>query len=84
VSFTADGFAWVAERGPGQGRAEVYVDGVHAGHVRLWAASPKVPRIVFARGWTSAGSHEVKIVVVGTAGHPTVNVDAFAFLHPAA
>jgi len=39
---------------------------------------------VFARGWTSAGSHEVKIVVVGTAGHPTVNVDAFAFLHPAA
>ena len=84
VSFTADGFAWVAERGPGQGRAEVYVDGVHAGHVRLWAASPKVPRIVFARGWTSAGSHEVKLVVVGTAGHPSVNVDAFAFLHPVA
>ena len=81
-SFTADGFAWIAERGPDQGRAHVFVDGEPARYARLWADSSRVPRVVFARDWRVAGQHQVRIVVVGTQDHPWVNVDAFALLNP--
>jgi hypothetical protein len=81
-SFTADGFAWIAERGPDQGRAQVFVDGEPARYARLWADSSRAPRIVFARDWRVAGQHQVRIVVVGTQDHPWVNIDAFALLNP--
>ena len=76
-SFMGSQVAWVAAIGPSRGRARVYVDGVLIQTVNLNAASTLTRRIVFTRSWSSAGAHKVKVVVLGTAGHPRVDVDAF-------
>jgi hypothetical protein len=79
-TFTGASVAWVSERGPTRGRADVYVDGVRKATINLHAASYKPRRIVFARTWAANGGHTLKIVVDGTAGHPRVDVDAFVRL----
>jgi GH25 family lysozyme M1 (1,4-beta-N-acetylmuramidase) len=79
-AFTGSSIGWVAVRGPNRGSARVYVDGVDAGVVNLTTATVRSRAIVFARNWTSSGSHTLKIVVLGTAHHPRVDLDAFVLL----
>ena len=76
-TFTGGSVAWLAARGPTRGSARVYVDGVYAGTVSLYASSGHSRAIVFARNFGASGSHRLTIVVVGTAGHPRVDVDGF-------
>ncbi len=76
-SFSARGIAWVAPRGPDQGRAYVYLDGVRVATVDLGSPSAQAPAIVFRKLWTAVGSHVIKIRVLGTAGRPSVSVDGF-------
>ena len=78
--FTGSSVAWVAARARSRGSARIYVDGVYATIISLRADTTKYRSIVFARNWATGGSHTIKIVVVGTAGHPRVDVDAFARL----
>lgn len=78
--FTGRDVAWLAQRGPGHGKAKVYVDGVLATIVDLAAASDTPPRIVFHKHFRARASQAVRIVVVGTAGRPTVDVDGFVVL----
>jgi GH25 family lysozyme M1 (1,4-beta-N-acetylmuramidase) len=80
--FTGSSVAWVAAKGSSRGGAWVYVDGAFAGSVSLWSATGKSRAIVFARNWGTVGTHSLKIVVAGTAGHPRVDVDAFVRLAP--
>jgi GH25 family lysozyme M1 (1,4-beta-N-acetylmuramidase) len=75
--FTGSSVAWVAATGPTRGSASVYVDGAYAGSVKLYSATAHSKQIVFARNWTANGTHTVKIVVAGSAGHPRVDIDAF-------
>ena len=76
-TFRGRDIAWLAERGPGHGKAKVYVDGRLIGVVDLEAASDQPRRIVFTRHWSSVGSHTIRIVVSGTAGRPVVSVVGF-------
>jgi hypothetical protein len=69
--------AWVAAQGPTRGSAQVYVDGVLAQTVSLYAKTGQSRAIVFARNWASVGAHAIRIVVLATPGHPRVDVDAF-------
>jgi GH25 family lysozyme M1 (1,4-beta-N-acetylmuramidase) len=78
--FTGSSVAWVSSLGTTRGGAWVYVDGAFAGSVFLHATSGHSRAIVFARNWTSVGSHTLKIVVAGTAGHARVDIDAFVRL----
>lgn len=78
--FTGSSVGWVAARGPNRGKARVYVDGVYAATVNLAASSGQSRALVFARSWRVNGAHTIRIVVVGTAGHPRVDVDAFVRL----
>jgi GH25 family lysozyme M1 (1,4-beta-N-acetylmuramidase) len=79
-SFSGSSVAWVAARGPSRGAARVYVDGVYATTLNLQASTGQNRSIVFARNWAKVAIHSIRIVVVGTAGHPRVDVDAFARL----
>jgi len=79
-SFSGSSVAWVAARGPSRGSARVYVDGVYATTLSLQASTGQSRSIVFARNWAKVAIHSIRIVVVGTAGHPRVDVDAFARL----
>ena len=79
-TFTGSSIAWVAHKGPSRGSASVYVDGVYIGGVSLYASSFKAKSIVFTKWWTTSGTHTIKVVARGTAGHPRIDIDAFVRL----
>ena len=78
VSYAISGrsIAWVAATGPTRGSAKIWVDGVYTGSVSLHASSTSYRKVVWSRSWATAGPHTVTLVVVGTSGHPRVDVDA--------
>jgi hypothetical protein len=80
TTFTGRDVAWIAERGPGHGRAKVYVDGVLRATVDLTATADAPARVAWKRHWSTKATHTVRIVVEGTAGRPTVDVDGFLIL----
>ncbi|HEY7525753.1 MAG TPA: glycoside hydrolase family 3 N-terminal domain-containing protein [Candidatus Limnocylindria bacterium] len=82
-AFTGSSVSWVAVRGPARGSAAVYVDGAYAGRVNLHAATRQDRQLVFARSWTESGAHRIRVVNLGTSGHPRIDVDAFVTLFPA-
>jgi hypothetical protein len=75
--FTGRQVAWVASRTATRGSARVYLDGHLTATVNLHNASAAHRRIVFAHAWNGDGVHTIKVVCVGTPGHPTIDVDAF-------
>jgi hypothetical protein len=83
ATFTAAsvrGIAVVVTQATTRGSFKVYVDGVLKATVSS-AASPTIyRRMLFQFAWATAGTHSVKVVVSGTAGHPRVDVDAFVAL----
>ncbi|OGO54434.1 MAG: hypothetical protein A2V85_05015 [Chloroflexi bacterium RBG_16_72_14] len=80
LSFSGRDVAWIAERGPGLGRATVYLDGTLVATVDLASSVDQPARIVYRKHWSAAGSHTLRVVVEGTAGRPMVGVDAFVVL----
>jgi hypothetical protein len=79
-AFWGSSIAWVAYKAPGYGSAKVYIDGVYAATVSLYRSTSVSRSLVYAKAWGSNGTHTIKVVVVGTAGHPRVDIDAFALL----
>ena len=79
-TFTGHSVAWIAERGPGYGKARVYIDGALASTVDLGQATPASRQFVFRKAWPSMGTHTIRIVVEGTVGRAPVNLDGFAVL----
>jgi subtilisin family serine protease len=75
---SARAIAVVGRRGPLNGRAKVYVDGVYRSTIDLRKSSSQYKVVVFNSSWTSTATHSVKLVVIGGTGR--VEVDAFAFL----
>jgi hypothetical protein len=79
-AFTGSSVAWVATKGTTRGSAAVYVDGLYVKSISLHASSGTSRSIVFARNWGTVGTHTLRIVVGGSAGHPRVDIDAFVRL----
>jgi hypothetical protein len=80
VTFTtsARAIAVVGRRGPLNGRAKVYVDGVYRSTIDLDRSTWQSKVVVFNTSWTSTATHSVKVVVIGGTGR--VDIDAFVFL----
>jgi exopolysaccharide biosynthesis protein len=76
-SFTGSQVAWYAAKGPTRGSATVYIDGVARATVSLRASVLQPRRVVYAYAWTRVGRHRIVIRVLGTWGHPWVDVDGF-------
>jgi hypothetical protein len=79
-AFSGSSVAWVAFRGPNRGSARVYIDGVLKATIDLNVATNSSRRVAYAFTWGANGPHTIKVVVVGTAGHPRIDVDGFAQL----
>ena len=77
------GIAWVATKGPGRGRAAVYVDGVRVATVSLSAATVQYRRVVWTRSWPDTAQRTVKILIqdAGTRG---VDIDGLLVVEPPA
>lgn len=80
MTFVGRAVGIVAPRGPGRGKADVLVDGVRVATIDTRAASFRPREIVFAKAWSEAGRHTVTLRVRGTAGRPTVSLDAFVYV----
>jgi hypothetical protein len=76
TTFTGRGIAWVSALGSSHGAARVYVDGVLVTTVSTDSTATLSRRIVFARTWSTVGTHTLRVVVLGTAGHARVDLDA--------
>ena len=71
------GVSLSATVGPTRGSARVYLDGVYQKTVSLHKKTAKARVVVFTSAMAAApAAHTLKIVVVGTIGHPRVDVDA--------
>lgn len=77
-TFTGTGIAWVSYKGPTRGEARVYVDGAYAATVNLYQATSVGKVVVFAKAWSTSGTHTIRIVALGTAGHPRIDLDGFS------
>jgi hypothetical protein len=80
-TFSGSSVAWVAFRGPNRGSARVYIDGVYTTTISLRSSVYQSRAIVYARSWGFTRTHTIKIIVLGTRGHPRVDVDAFVRLY---
>lgn len=71
-------FAWFAVRGPGRGRARVYLDSALQGTIDLSSSSQTTRAIAWSKRFSSVSTHRVRVFVEGTSGRPRVDVDGFA------
>lgn len=77
VTFSGRGIAWVTTLRPTSGVVRVYFDGSLVATIDTYAATTSYRQIVYSRAWSSYGTHTLKLVVVGTAGRPRGELDAF-------
>jgi hypothetical protein len=82
-SFNGFSVAWIAYKSTSRGSAQVWIDGVLKATVNLYSTTSTAKAQVYAFNWATSGSHSIRIVVIGTAGHPRVDVDAFVRLSAA-
>lgn len=75
LGFRGNRVGWYARLGPAYGQARVYIDGALVKTVNLNAATIFDRKLVYTKSWTSVGNHSIRIVVVGTSGHPKVVLD---------
>ena len=79
-TFTGRGIAFVTTRGPDRGAVKVYLDGSLVATIDTHASSLGFRYVAWSRAWARPGTHTLKLVVVGSAGHPRVDLDALEIL----
>jgi hypothetical protein len=83
VTFTATSarsIAFVTTKARSRGLFRVYVDGHLRATVSAYSAITRYRQILFQYSWATPGTHRIRIYVLGTRGHPRVDVDAFVVL----
>ena len=83
ATFTATNarsIGFVTTKAGSRGSFRVYVDGVYKASISTYSATTRFRQLVYQFSWATPGTHKIKIVVSGTAGHPRVDVDAFVVL----
>jgi hypothetical protein len=79
-TFTGGAAAIVSTLGRANGSFRVYVDGMYRRTVSTYSAATAYRRVVYGVQWATPGTHTVRLEVVGTAGHPRVEVDGVLVL----
>jgi kumamolisin len=79
LSFSGLEVAWVSTKGATYGSASVKLDAQAAKTVNTNGTATKPAEIVDVIKGTS-GAHTLLITVIGTAGHPRIDIDAFIVL----
>jgi hypothetical protein len=80
LTFTGRSIAFVTTTATGRGKVRVYLGGNLVTTLDLFSGSVAYRQVVWSRTWASTGSHTLKLVVVGTAGRPRIDLDALLLL----
>jgi hypothetical protein len=81
-TFTGRSVGLVSRKGKNRGEFRVFVDGVKVGVIDLYTTNSirRYRVLVWAQSWADSTEHTIRLVAVGTAGRPRVDVDAFVVL----
>jgi subtilisin family serine protease len=79
-AFRGSGIALVGAMGPTRGKAEIRLDGVLLAKVSAYSRSSGSRWLLQALAVDPARSHTLEVRVLGTAGHPRFDLDAFLVL----
>lgn len=79
-TFTGVQVAWMSTQGPTRGSATVKLDSGTASTINTNTTSPHTAEIVDVATAAVNTSHKLVITVLGTSGHPRIDVDAFVVL----
>jgi hypothetical protein len=80
ATVSARSIAIVSPKSSGRGAARIYVDGVKVATVKLYVSPTGARRVLYQQSWSTTSTHTVTVEVVGTSGHPRVDIDALAVL----
>ena len=76
-TFSARSIALVSDLGPGSGKAAISIDGRRVAVINLHSSAARYREVVFAKQFSDQTRHRISVTVLGTAGHPRVDIDAF-------
>jgi hypothetical protein len=77
LTFVGNQVAWLSRTGTSFGSARVYIDGTLVKTVSLYSTTPVDRKLAYVKTWSTSGTHTIRVVVVGTAGHSRVTHDQF-------
>jgi Pro-kumamolisin, activation domain len=80
LTFTGLQVAWMSTDGPTRGSATAKLDSGTAATVNTHTSSVATAEVVYVATAAANGSHKLVITVLGTSGHPRIDVDAFVVL----
>jgi len=80
LATRARSLSFVTTIGPNRGAARIYIDGKLAATVDLNDPDRTYRYVAYAKTWSNVGTHTIRVVAVGTPGHPRVDVDAFGVI----
>jgi hypothetical protein len=80
TTFTGFAIGWVSSLGPTMGSADILVDGIKVDTVNLYRSSASTRQIVWSKSFAAGGTHTLQVRVVGSSGHPAVDLDGFVVL----
>jgi hypothetical protein len=78
--FTGRSIGLVTTLGAGRGQVRVYINSKYVTTVDLNAATTQYRAVAWSQTWSTSATRTIKLVVVGTAGRPRVDLDAFAVI----
>ncbi|HUQ77766.1 MAG TPA: fibronectin type III domain-containing protein [Patescibacteria group bacterium] len=79
-TFSGRDFSWVSAKGPNEGKAAIYVNGVFRATIDLYSATSMPRRIAYRMHWSTVASRTIRIVNLGTSGRPLIDIDGLAIL----
>ena len=84
LTFTGSQVAWFGTTRSSRGTAEVSIDGTPVAIVDQYTATSRYRVLLFRRSFPTSGPHDLTIRVLGTSGHPYVDIDGFVVVDPPA
>jgi spore germination protein YaaH len=79
-AFSGRAIGFVTTTAPSRGKVKVYLDGTYRVTLDLRSASVAWRQVVWSKTFATAGDHVLRLVVVGTADRPRVDLDALLVL----
>ena len=74
--YNNNGIGLVVTKGPKMGRARIYVDGKYMTTVDARSSKTRARQLIYYKGFKTKGTHELKVVNLGTSGRARFEVDA--------
>jgi hypothetical protein len=79
-TFRGAAIALVGRTGPNRGKAEIRIDGVRVATIDAYSRTLRSRMLLLARAVDPSRTHTIEVRVLGTAGRPRFDVDAFLVL----